>query len=69
MKRPTLRSVSLSDVLPLGERSRLVVTMTLGQWDELLRQAYNDGWVLLELDDDEQPVAAYRKAGTGAASS
>ena len=39
----------------------LVVTMGEGQWDALLAAAYEQGWILLELDDDEIPVRAYRK--------
>jgi hypothetical protein len=39
------------------------VTLSAGQWDDLLAAAYDDGWVLLELDDDEQPVRAYRRPG------
>jgi hypothetical protein len=36
--------------------------MTEGQWDGLLSAAYDNGWVLLELDENEVPVRAYRKA-------
>jgi hypothetical protein len=38
-----------------------MVTMSVGQWDMLLQGAYGRGWTLLELDDDEMPVAAYRR--------
>jgi hypothetical protein len=38
-----------------------MVTMSVGQWDMLLQGAYERGWTLLELDDDEMPVAAYRR--------
>jgi len=36
--------------------------MGIGQWDALLARAYEDGWTLLELDENEVPVRAYRKA-------
>ena len=49
---------ALSGGLP---RAR-VMTMGASQWDELLSAAYRDGWILLELNDDETPVRAYRKA-------
>ena len=49
---------ALTGALP---RAR-VMTMGIGQWDELLSAAYRCGWILLELDDDELPVRAYRKA-------
>ena len=40
-----------------------IVTMGIGQWDALLANAYERGWILLELDDNEKPVRAYRKTG------
>lgn len=64
--RPTLRRIPLSDGwLKAGE---VTVTMSTGQWDALLANAYEAGFILLELDDDERPVAAYQKAGGGAPS-
>jgi hypothetical protein len=35
--------------------------MSRGQWDSLLSDAYERGWILLELDENEKPVRAYRK--------
>jgi hypothetical protein len=56
-----LRPFPLADVLPLGSHpGQQVVTMSEGQWDGLLSAAYQRGWILLELDDDERPVRAYR---------
>ena len=40
---------------------RCVMTMAIGQWDALLSRAYDAGWVLLELDDDERPVRAFQR--------
>lgn len=57
-----LRPVPLADVLPLGRPGQLVMTMVEGQWDGLLSAAYEEGFVLLELDENEKPVRAYRKA-------
>jgi hypothetical protein len=57
-----LRPFPLAEVLPLGSRPLIVMTMSEGQWDGMLAAAYAAGYVLLELDDDEQPVRAYRKA-------
>jgi hypothetical protein len=57
--RPPLREVPLTDVLPV--RRLAYITMSVGQWDGLLAAAYAEGFVLLELDDDEQPVRAYRR--------
>jgi hypothetical protein len=57
-----LRPFPLADVLPLGKPGQRVMTMGEGQWDGLLSAAYAQGWILLELDDDEVPVRAYRRA-------
>lgn len=45
-----------------GSPGTRVITMSEGQWDALLSAAYEQGWTLLELDEHEQPVRAYRKA-------
>jgi hypothetical protein len=60
--RPPLRAIPLSDVLPLGVRAELIVTMSRGQWDAELAGWYAAGAVLLELDAAERPVAAYQRA-------
>ena len=57
-----LRPFPLADVLPLGRSGQLVMTMAEGQWDGMLSAAYVAGFILLELDENEQPVRAYRKA-------
>ena len=60
-----LRPFPLEDAIKAlsGGHSRArVMTMGTSQWDELLSAAYRDGWILLELNDDETPVRAYRKA-------
>ena len=54
-----LHPVPLEDVIPPREGLRYI-TMAEGQWDALLATAYQDGWVLLELDTKERPVAAYQ---------
>lgn len=57
-----LRPLPLDEVLPIGTRPGLVITMSEGQWDAMLSAAYAAGWILLELDEHERPVKAYRKA-------
>jgi hypothetical protein len=57
-----LRPIPLTEILPLGSKPWVVMTMSEGQWDATLSAAYAAGFVLLELDDDEKPVRAYRKA-------
>jgi hypothetical protein len=61
--RPDLRPVPVGDACRPGT---VTVTMSEGQWDPLLAVAYDMGFTLLELDADERPVAAYRKAGIDA---
>ncbi len=62
-KRPYLVPVSLAVVLPMVAPN-VYVTMSPGQWDNLLRAAYDSQAVLLELDDDEKPVRAFRRPDT-----
>ena len=57
-----LHPVPLAEVWPVRPGMR-VMTMGEGQWDGMLAAAYAQGWVLLELDADERPVAAYRLGG------
>ena len=63
-RRPPLQAIPLADVLPLGSRPVVVVTMSAGQWDNVLANSYDLGFVLLEVDAEERPVAAYQKGGT-----
>jgi hypothetical protein len=58
--QPTLNRVPLADVFP-PKPGVAYVTMSPGQWDGVLAEAYSAGWVLLELNDREQPVRAYRR--------
>lgn len=60
-----LRPMPLDEALRAVSGARpgtLVITMGEGQWDATLSMAYAAGWILLEVDADEQPVRAYRKA-------
>ena len=63
MKRPVLNKVSLDDVMNgfLAGNSSVNITMSPGQWDRLLQTAYDAGYNLIEVDDSEMPVRAYRK--------
>ena len=58
MNRPPLHEIPLASVT--FSPGTLLVTMSTGQWDALLAEAYRRGHTLLELDDQERPVAAYR---------
>jgi hypothetical protein len=57
--RPALHKIKISDIV-LG-RGVLLFTMSVGQWDMLLQAGYDGGSYILELDDNEIPVAAYQK--------
>ena len=58
MNRPELHEVPLSSALASGSVN---ITMSAGQWDELLQYFYDAGNNLIEVDDNEVPVRAYRK--------
>ena len=69
MPRPNLNEVSIpsgvnhqfpecaSQMALPGIRT---VTMSVGQWDPVLQAAYDEGWLLLELDEGERLVGAYQ---------
>ena len=59
MNRPELNEISLQDALSFKPGG--TITMSQGQWDSMLQFAYEDNWILLELNDDEIPIKAYRK--------
>jgi len=64
--RPPLHAISLAEALEnilMVKPGVITVTMSLGQWDTILAVAYDQGCVLLELDDGERPVAAYQREG------
>jgi hypothetical protein len=54
-----LNEITIAQALNLAE-PQLIVTMSQGQWDSLLETAYLTGAVLLELDQFELPVRAFR---------
>lgn len=58
MQRPTLNEI---DIYTVMDRPTLLVTMSVGQWDQLLQSAYDTGATLLELDEHEIPARAYRR--------
>jgi hypothetical protein len=54
---PYLRFVLAGGLL----RGRVSATMSIGQWDTFLQTVYDQGGVLIELDDRERVVATYRQ--------
>jgi hypothetical protein len=63
VKKPILNEISLIEVIEAKQAGKplAIMTMSRGQWDQLLQGAYYAGWTLLEVDADEIPVKAYRK--------
>ena len=57
MKRPDLREVPLSSALQHGA----VITVSEGQWDAPHQAFYDGGCTVLELDENERPIRAFRK--------
>jgi hypothetical protein len=66
MKQPALNEIDLDEVMKnlLTGKPCVVITMSRGQWDKLLDSAYTSGHILLELDRNEKPVRAYRRASS-----
>lgn len=58
IKRPALNETPISSAINKGSFN---VTMSTGQWDRFLQTAYDNGATLLEVDENEKPVKAYRK--------
>ena len=56
--RKDLNKIPLDMTFKEGQK---VITMSQGQWDTTLEEAYNLGFILLELDDSEIPIAMYKK--------
>lgn len=63
MNRPILRPYPLAEALQFRPGT-VVMTMSRGQWDATLAGGYEAGHILLELDDNEQPLRAYRRERT-----
>lgn len=60
-RRPQLAEVPLSSVWPPRPGAGLCyVTMSPGQWDRTLQDAYAMGYILIEVDAKERPRRAYR---------
>jgi len=58
MKRPQLNEVPLSATM---RPATINITMSVGQWDGLLKAAYDAGHYLIEVDKNEEPVRAYKR--------
>lgn len=55
--RPALHEVPV----PAGpQRGRVYLTINEGAWDALIKAGYESGFTLIEMDEDERPVRAFR---------
>lgn len=65
MKRPRLDRIPIP--CPFPEPGKQYITCSPGQWDKLLKAAYESGWTLLEIkqkDGREIVVKAFKKSST-----
>ena len=60
LKRPTLNKIPLTEVFPLRPGCAFI-TIDIGAWDTLIEVAYNNGFFLIEMDENENPVRAFHK--------
>lgn len=60
MNRPILTEIPL-DLQEILKPGKVSCTMSIGQWDTVLEVMYDQGATLIELDNDEVPITAYRK--------
>lgn len=64
MIRPKLDKIRLEEGFKAFGRPGFVITMSVGQWDKFLEEGYyHQGATLIELDKDENPIAAYKFSG------
>lgn len=62
MKTPKLNEIDLNEAMTgFLEGGGLFATMSTGQWDALLDEVYQRGGTLIELNEHEMPVRAYRR--------
>lgn len=63
MERPELNMIDLNEAIAnvTSGREKKIITLSPGQWDKMLAETYTGGWLLLEIDQNEQPVRAYQR--------
>ena len=68
MKRPELNEIPIPEDMSrefpqcMGEAQRFGPPCVIreGQWDEDIKQNYENGWAILELDENERLIHLYR---------
>jgi hypothetical protein len=60
MIRPLLNEVSLDKVMAI-KGPHVTVNVDQGEWDWVRQSFYDQGLIIVELDEDETPVKAYQK--------
>lgn len=67
LRRPKLNRINLETAVDSmlngssGE-TQFFITMSVGQWDNILEEAYyRQGATLIEFNQKKQPIAAYKK--------
>jgi hypothetical protein len=62
MRRPELNEVAIGTTIFDTGKPSINITMNQGQWDGFLQAAYDAGYNLIELDENENPVRIYKKS-------
>lgn len=62
MIRPKLNQISLEEAYKNFGKPGFIITMSIGQWDKFLEEAYfRQNAILVEVGNLGKPIAAYRK--------
>jgi len=60
MQRPELNEIDLK-IADMFKPGQIAITMSEGQWDYLLQEIYDNYGLLVELNDNEVPIHAFKK--------
>ena len=61
MERPKLNEIPLDYVRQKNSEGGVaMITMSEGQWDTMLQGAYEAGFIVIELDENEKPIRAFQ---------
>lgn len=58
--RPKLTAIPVATVWP-PKPGQMTVTIEEGEWNIIIEICYAAGWVLIEVDEQEQVIRAYQK--------
>lgn len=61
MKRPALNETPLDRARATKDSPSVNILIGPGEWDEWIQTSYDAGHTLIEFDESEKPVRAFRK--------